>query len=115
MDFVTFLGHKYLNFEDVLKGGQNVNFEDKSLSLIFSDSMYCSKAEIVRKKGKSLLNDPLYNKVNFIKAQRSCDQKNLTFQGLAYPESERDRLAIRGTSWAKKEKNLTLLQKLSKN
>ena len=79
MDFVTFVGDKYLNVEDVLKGGWNVNFEDKSLSLIFSDSMYCSQAEIVRKKGKSLLNDPLYNKVNFIKTQRSCDQKNLTF------------------------------------
>ena len=48
-----------------------MNFEDKSLSLIFSDSMYCSQAEIVRKKGKSLLNDPLYNKANFIRTHVS--------------------------------------------
>jgi len=36
------------------------------------------KAEIVRKKGKNLLNDPLFNK------------------GLGFPRSERDRLGIRG-------------------
>jgi hypothetical protein len=36
------------------------------------------RAEIVRKKGRQLVNDPVYNK------------------GLAFPYSERDRLAIRG-------------------
>ena len=36
------------------------------------------KAEIVRKKGKNLLSDPLFNK------------------GLGFPRSERDRLGIRG-------------------
>jgi hypothetical protein len=36
------------------------------------------KAEIVRKKGKNMLNDPIFNK------------------GLAFPRSERDRLDIRG-------------------
>ena len=36
------------------------------------------KAEIVRKKGKSVLADPLFNK------------------GLGHPRSERDRLSIRG-------------------
>ena len=36
------------------------------------------RAEIVRKKGRGLVNDPIYNK------------------GLAFPNSERDRLSIRG-------------------
>ena len=36
------------------------------------------KAEIVRKKGKNVLNDPLFNK------------------GLGFPRSERDRLGVRG-------------------
>ena len=36
------------------------------------------KAEIVRKKGKNLLSDPLFNK------------------GLGFPRSERDRLSLRG-------------------
>ena len=36
------------------------------------------KAEIVRKKGKNLLSDPLFNK------------------GLGFPRAERDRLGIRG-------------------
>ena len=36
------------------------------------------KAEIVRKKGKSVLADPIFNK------------------GLGHPRSERDRLSIRG-------------------
>jgi hypothetical protein len=36
------------------------------------------KAEIVRKKGKNMLSDPLFNK------------------GLAFPLAERDRLGIRG-------------------
>ena len=36
------------------------------------------KAEIVRKKGKNVLSDPLFNK------------------GLAFPLAERDRLGIRG-------------------
>jgi hypothetical protein len=36
------------------------------------------KAEIVRKKGKNMLNDPIFNK------------------GLAFPRAERDRLDIRG-------------------
>jgi hypothetical protein len=38
------------------------------------------KAEIVRKKGKNMLNDPIFNK------------------GLAFPRAERDRLDIRGKS-----------------
>jgi hypothetical protein len=38
------------------------------------------KAEIVRKKGKNMLNDPIFNK------------------GLAFPRAERDRLDIRGRS-----------------
>jgi len=50
---------------------------ERSVSSFIHGGKYL-KAEIVRKKGKSLLNDPLFNK------------------GLAYPESERDRLAIRG-------------------
>ena len=36
------------------------------------------KAEIVRKKGKNLLSDPIFNK------------------GLGFPRAERDRLGIRG-------------------
>ena len=36
------------------------------------------RAEIVHKKGKQLVSDPIYNK------------------GLAFPYSERDRLSIRG-------------------
>ena len=74
------------------------------------------QAEIVRKKGKSLLNDPLFNKVGFHlenwpmpvrtipKSFPSTPQKimNCNFQGLAYPESERDRLAIRGVFVKKK-------------
>ena len=36
------------------------------------------KAEIVRKKGKNVLNDPIFNK------------------GLGFPRSERDRLGVRG-------------------
>ena len=65
------------------------------------------QAEIVRKKGKNLLSDPIFNKVIIIISDlhqikldnhhlwRRCNSKS-SLKGLGFPRTERDRLGIRG-------------------
>ena len=60
------------------RGSKNVlQLSKRSITSKIHGGSYL-KAEIVRKKGKSVLADPIYNK------------------GLGFPRNERDRLAIRG-------------------
>ena len=56
------------------------------------------RAEIVRKNKMALIMDPIYNKGKLI-SRNFCEKKLkkfVSFLGLAFPLSERDRLGLRG-------------------